>query len=155
MRAELLKLKRSGFTLIELMVVVAIIAILVAVSLPLYQESVRKSKRTEAKATLMRIAQLEERYYTVNSTYLTAFPTLLGLGAGAPVYSGEDATNPLASHIITLTNPGPNCGAISSCFLLTAAPNANFSDPLCGSLTLSSTGVRGKVGGSGTLRDCW
>lgn len=61
-----------GFTLIELMVVVAIVAILVAVAVPVYTEAVRKGRRGQAKADLVELAQIMERYRTVNNTYATA-----------------------------------------------------------------------------------
>jgi type IV pilus assembly protein PilE len=149
--------KARGFTLIELMIVVTVIAILLAVTMPLYQQHVLKSRRQEAKATLLRIAQLQERHYSANSTYLdgTNYPTLLGLAAGAAVYSGEDATNAQASHQIRLAaGSGAGCAAITCGFTLTAVPNGNFVDPVCGNLVLSSTGVR-TFSGTGTARDCW
>jgi type IV pilus assembly protein PilE len=58
-----------GFTLIEVMVVVAIIAILAGVALPSYQEHVRKSRRVDAKETLTRLATQQERYFFQNSRY--------------------------------------------------------------------------------------
>ena len=59
----------GGFTLIELMVVVAVVAILAAIAIPSYQESVRKSRRGQAKADLVEVATLAERYRTVNNQY--------------------------------------------------------------------------------------
>ena len=83
-----------GFTLIELMIAVVIVAILAAVALPSYQNSVRKSRRPDAKTALLDLAAREERYYTVNNTYtdvaanlgFAAFPLNLGTGA-KPDYS--------------------------------------------------------------------
>jgi len=59
-----------GFTLIELMITVAIIAILGAVAFPSYMESVRKSKRAEGRVAMMEVLQQQERYMTQNNTYL-------------------------------------------------------------------------------------
>lgn len=61
--------KSKGFTLIELMVVVAIVAILAAIALPSYQEQVRKSRRAQARADLAEIVQGLERSFTVNRGY--------------------------------------------------------------------------------------
>jgi len=62
----------TGFTLIELMITVAVVAILATVALPAYQESVRKSRRAQAKADLVELAQNLERYHTVQNTYAAA-----------------------------------------------------------------------------------
>ena len=60
----------KGFTLIELMVVVAVVAILASIALPSYQEQMRKSRRAQAKADLVEYAQMAERHFTVNNTYV-------------------------------------------------------------------------------------
>lgn len=59
----------SGFTLIELMIVVAVVALLVAIAVPSYQDQVRKSRRAQAKADLAELMQIAERHHTVNNTY--------------------------------------------------------------------------------------
>lgn len=64
--------RAAGFTLIELMITVAVVAILATVALPAYQDSVRKSRRAQAKADLVELAQNLERYHTVNNTYAAA-----------------------------------------------------------------------------------
>ena len=64
-----MKSMQKGFTLIELMIVVAIIGILVAVSYPSYRQHVRKTNRSEAQGALLRIADLQERFYLQNNNY--------------------------------------------------------------------------------------
>ncbi|HKA45437.1 MAG TPA: type IV pilin protein [Burkholderiales bacterium] len=140
----------SGFTLVELMIVVVIIAILSALAYPSYQDHVRKSKRAEAKTALLKAAQLLERWYSDNNTYGTtppppATPTtidlapLFALAAGAVVYSGENPADNKSSYRITA---GACPAGIAVCFTLTATPNAAFSDPDCGNLTLNNVGAR-------------
>ena len=75
----------KGFTLIELMVVVAIIAIIASIAYPSYQEQVRSSRRTTAMGDLQGLAQALERYFNANDTYVGA-----GTVGGAPnVYASE------------------------------------------------------------------
>ncbi|MCC4620365.1 type IV pilin protein, partial [Xanthomonas cassavae CFBP 4642] len=59
----------NGFTLIELMIVVAVVGILAAVAYPSYAEHIRKSRRAQAKADLVEYAQMAERSHTTNNTY--------------------------------------------------------------------------------------
>ena len=62
-------MKKNGFTLIELMIVVSIVGILAAIALPSYLEHVKAGHRSEAKANLTELAQFMERYYTENNKY--------------------------------------------------------------------------------------
>jgi type IV pilus assembly protein PilE len=144
---------QSGFTLIELMIIVAIVSILAAVALPSFQEQVRRSQRTEGKTALLRAAQLLERNYTVNNTYVTDLGPLHGLGAGVAVFSGENPALNTGNYRITASNQP--CGNIAQCYTLTAARNGTFTDPRCGDLTLTNTGVRGRANGTDTVERCW
>ena len=145
--------RRAGFTLIELMIVVVIVSILATVALPSFLDQIRRSQRAEGKVALLRAAQLLERNYTVNNAYVTDLAPLHGLAANAPVFSGENPALNAGNYTITATNQP--CGNIALCYTLTAAPNGNFSDPRCGTLTLTSAGVRGRVGGTDTVEQCW
>jgi type IV pilus assembly protein PilE len=62
-------IREKGFTLIEIMIVVAIIAILAGIALPSYLSSVQKTRRTDAKEALTRTAALEERFFFTNNRY--------------------------------------------------------------------------------------
>ena len=74
--------KQQGFTLIELMITLAILAILTSIAVPSYMSYVYKSKRTEGKTELLRIAQLQESYYIQNLSYAAAL-TDLGFAAAS------------------------------------------------------------------------
>src|SRR5438128_2606320 len=119
-----------GFTLIELMVTVAIVAILAAIAYPSYLEHLRAAGRAEGKSGLLRTAQLLERYYTANGGY-PANPgdAYGGTLAGAPtVYSGENAAATTGRYNITMAvstpNPPPSAGSPQTynAYTLTATP---------------------------------
>jgi type IV pilus assembly protein PilE len=130
----------SGFTLIELMIVIAVIAIIATIGYPAYTDQVRKARRTEAKAFLMAAAARQEREFTNNGAY-TGNMTTLGY-ANNPQLT-EDGWYSVAA----VSNP-------VTTFTLTATPqNAQASDP-CGNFTLNQAGVRG-VTGTLTVADCW
>ena len=148
----------SGFTLIELMITVLIVAILAAVAYPAYTEQIRKAKRAEGKAALLRAAQLQERAYTSSTSNVSAYSSdlapLFGLGAGATVRSGEVPTE----GNYELTVAGIPAGDFTQAILLTATPRSGtFDDPICGVLTLDSSGNRtfSNPNNKGTKDVCW
>ena len=86
-----------GFTLIELMITLAVVAILAAIAYPSYQDSVRKSRRADAKSVVLNAAQWMERFYTANNRYdQDRGGTAVALPAGltqAPVEGGTKYYN--------------------------------------------------------------
>lgn len=129
----------AGFTLIELMIVVAVVAILSAVAYPSYQEHVRKSRRAQAKADLVEYSQLAERWHTTNNTYVGfALPT-----NQSPREAGAPARYNLAIN------------TTQSTFTITATAQASAGQDKdkCGNLGINQAGV--KTNSAGTLSDCW
>jgi type IV pilus assembly protein PilE len=135
---------QRGLTLIELMVVVAVLAILASVAYPLYTNQAQKSRRADAKAALQTIALAQERFFTVNNKYagnlssLQISPEMQG-GASDEGY-----------YTITLTL----AGADNEQFTVTAAAGGpQAADTDCAQFTINHQGVKGATDGGGT--DCW
>ena len=130
-----------GFTLIELMIVVAIVAILAAIALPSYNESVRRGRRAEAQTQILQAAQFLERRYTTDGNYGTTLPTDLS----------QSPSSGTAYYTIALVTNAPT----NSTFTLTATPGTNMSGDKCGSFVLVNTGAKSISGGTVAVDECW
>ncbi|KAF1698446.1 pilus assembly protein PilE [Pseudoxanthomonas jiangsuensis] len=131
--------RSKGFTLIELMIVIAVIAILTALAYPAYQDQVRKSRRAQAKADLVEYAQEAERWFTANNTYTGYVPPAQSPRQGTSFYT---------------ISPTPFGATEASAFTLTATATGDQVKDRCGNLTLTSTGLKGRSG-SVDLSECW
>ena len=134
-----------GFSLTELLIVVAILGIIAALAYPSYQTSVEKSRRADAKAALLELAQFMERTYVENKTYRPGGVTPALPFTEAPKDSGNKYYDLAFSAI----------GANS--FTLIATPKAGQASDHCGKLTLAQTGQKGVVDAHAgvTVADCW
>lgn len=132
---------QRGFTLIELMIVVAVVGILTAIALPSYNEYIRRGHRAEGRTALLQAAQWMERAATANGDYplTAAFPTSM-----TSIASGR--------YAISLTSDGAT-------FTLTATPQNAQANDKCGNYTLTNTGLQGAngktEGASGYDSSCW
>ncbi|WP_093135511.1 type IV pilin protein [Pseudoxanthomonas sp. GM95] len=132
-----LKHQVGGFTLIELMIVVAVVAILAAIAYPSYQDAVRKSRRGQAKADLVEYVQLAERFHTTQNTYF---------GFALPVTKSPRETSATAYYNLTLTTSA----ATPNTFTITATPQTagGQNRDTCGTLTINQANVRTAGGAS-------
>ncbi len=157
----------TGFTLIELMITVAVVAILAAIALPSYQEHVMRSRRADAKGVLLEAAQLMERNFTERGAYNkncagTVKTTLLDLFNTCTTPGTADSPV-VASPLLKAPKDGATkhydiqiTGATKYVYTLQAVPitgTAQANDQ-CGTLTISNTGAKGQATGK-TVDDCW
>lgn len=134
--------KTSGFSLIELMIVLVIIGVLLGISLPAYQGYVLQSHRADGQSALLDIASRQERFVAQNNTYTAEVSAVTGLGLGR-ITSREDYYN--------MTVAACGTGTIATCYLITAtAAGRQVNDTPCLTITYDSAGVK-----SGTTADCW
>jgi type IV pilus assembly protein PilE len=143
---------KFGLTLIELMVVLAIISVLAALALPAFQQSVITAKRAQAQAALLQLMQQQERYFTQHNTYLAFSSGSADAGQFKP-WSGDTAAHS-AYEIQAIACAGL---PITQCVTLVALPGTDkvdptFKDVRCQTLSLDSAGQRLA---SGMAQRCW
>ena len=141
----------KGFTLIEVMIVVAIIGILAAVAYPSYQDHVRKSRRAEAQSALMGLAAAMERHFTATNSYTGAGAGGSDTGAPGIYYDKVPKDGGTAYYNLTIDS------ASASAFVVKATPvNGQVGD---GFLDLNNQGIRrwdrDNRGSIGTGEDKW
>jgi type IV pilus assembly protein PilE len=147
-RGRLAMTRSKGFTLIELMVVVAIVALLLSIAIPAYNDSVRKGRRAEATSELGKLQMAQERWRADHATY----GTLANIGGVTPLASGY--------YTVAVATPGGNCASgvaasNANSFSITAtATGAQASDTGCATIVLTSLcGTVSKTSTGGAK--CW
>ena len=139
---------KNGFTLVELMITVAVFGILAAIAYPGYTRQVQKTRRADAEAALMELSNFMERFFTENNCYQNT-------GADKSCSTIADNSSPTlpftvapkqgtAYYNLSLSAIGP------SSYTLQAAPGGSQTSDPCQTLTLSNTGVK-----TPTTSGCW
>ena len=143
--------KLRGFSLIELMITVAIVALLAAIALPSYNNSVRKAKRMDAKIALLDMASRQERFFSTNNTYTNVAANLGYTTLPASVPGSGTTTYEIS---VSLSLP-PLVG-----YSLLATPKGDQLKDSCGSYTITQLGVQANTFSGAGLSpalsaDCW
>ncbi|HMN82366.1 MAG TPA: type IV pilin protein [Burkholderiaceae bacterium] len=141
---------QRGFTLIELMLAVAIVGILTAVAIPSYREYTLRAARSDAQTALMEASQYLERIYSECNSYVlrdaSTTPPCTTAVTGLPAALQKSPREGRKRYDVTVTT------LAAQNYLLTAAP---VNTDACGSFTVASTGVKGLTGNTWAVADCW
>ena len=154
-----MKRGQAGFTLVELMIVIAVVAILAAIAYPSYRSAVLKGKRAQGRTAILELLQQQERYMTQNNSYLS-FNKPIGMGTAANVpfktFAGD---NPEGTAYQLSAERCSGTLESTECIKIVATPT--FEDADAGRLWAMSTGVRNCDGTAGTTppaappKICW
>ncbi|MDO9048832.1 MAG: type IV pilin protein [Methylobacter sp.] len=144
--------RSSGFTLMELMIVVAIIGILTGIAYPSYTAYVIKGKRSDAKAALLQMQIAQEKYRANCPQYATAIGTAMSCVAGNYTLIGS-TTSPDAYYTIAISGT-----PTATAYTVTAAPLAPFADSTCGTFAVNKDGKTTSASVQTTaakVTECW
>ena len=146
--------KQTGFTLIELMIVVVVVSILAAIALPAYQESVAKSKRADAQGALHSLAGSMERFFTENNTYCgsdTGGTVGTCIQNDTPAFFASQVPVDGGTAYYNLTISAVTAGS----YTLTATRTGSMSGDKCGDFTLTNTNLQGITNNTAAIGACW
>lgn len=135
--------RAAGFTLIEILITIVIVAILAGISYPIYLNYVRNSRRTAAVTALQRAATAEEKYYATHNAYASS---LTSLDYDSNTVKVPSSTQYWYTMSASLDKDGN--------YIIKAVPTGSQADDDCGTFELTSTGAK-SVSGSESETKCW
>ncbi|HEX5371786.1 MAG TPA: type IV pilin protein [Aquabacterium sp.] len=137
---------KRGFTLVELLIAVAIVSILAAIAVPTYTQHVQRGRRTEVQAALLEAQQFMQRLYNANNGYLV---------------NGAQPQLPASLRTVPFNVASPNYDitvvATDTTFVLTATPRSGgtMATDACGALSINQRNAKSVSGSGKTVADCW
>ena len=149
--------RQNGFTLIEMMIVVAIIGILAAIAIPNYQEYVKKSRRTDATVMISAIQQAQEKFRANNTTYSNNFGTgglNLATGATATFKDSDNGYYKLTIGTTCSANADATGAPTGTAYCINAvaySTKSQNSDTACKTITMTISNGNA----TGTPSACW
>jgi type IV pilus assembly protein PilE len=161
-RTQTHKAKPAGFTLIELMIAVAIVGILATIAATSYQRQVMQSHRTDARTALLDLAGREEKLFSTTNVY-SASPAALGYGSSStPATTIANAiqvgsSNGNNDYNVVILTPDPAQGSAPNTYSITATPipgNPQAADTTCTSLVVNQLGQQTATPAANTAT-CW
>ncbi|AYQ30121.1 MULTISPECIES: type IV pilin protein [unclassified Polaromonas] len=149
----------AGFTLIEIMIVVAIVGLLAAIALPSYQSYIARGNRAAARVALSQAAQYMQRFYAANDRYDADRTGTQTIWATMPPTFMKAPADGTALYEISNTGTNPST-ATASTFTLIMRPvsTASMVNDKCGGFTLTQAGVKGITAAAPTaalIAECW
>lgn len=130
--------KNQGFTLVEVMVVVAIISVIATIAFPMYREFTERARREQVRGFLSEIANAQERYFTINKSYATSMADLR-------MNAFTSGTEESSAATVALTSDGAEW---------TATATLRIEDSKCTQLILDNFGAK-TVGTGSDQTECW
>jgi type IV pilus assembly protein PilE len=148
--------QQTGFTLIEILIIMAILGVIVAVAYPNYTEQMKKSRRAEAKVALVELVQMQESAFSDNNAYASALNTggLLCATRGTCLLDNSELYTPKKNYILTISNATARGYTITATISTTGQQQ---DDAQCRTFSINQKNQRTAANASGTdtTAHCW